>query len=58
MTDAESLIPLSASRSAGARTVEGSGVQGEEDGGIRCIGEYHQRKWRDCYRKRTWDTTP
>jgi hypothetical protein len=38
MTDAESLILPSASRIAGAGTVEGSGVQGEED-------RYQTHRW-------------
>jgi hypothetical protein len=40
----EDLILLSASLNAGVGTVEGSGVQGEEDEGIRCMSETLQKK--------------
>jgi hypothetical protein len=48
------LIPLSASRIAGAGTVEGSGAQSEVNEGDQMHGvEYHRRKWRGCHRKQT-----
>jgi hypothetical protein len=43
----EHLIFLSASPNAGSHTVEGSGVQGKEDGGES------ERKWRGRQRKET-----
>ena len=40
----EDLTLLSASPNAGARTVEGSGVQSEANEGVRCMGGITQKK--------------
>jgi hypothetical protein len=44
---------LLASPNEGARTVEGSGVQGEEDRGYQIHGWNTIRKWKGCHRKQT-----